>query len=405
MTQQSGKLITRTPDKPQYLTKLPGAPEGEYVLFGYNSRFERFDPAVEQLILTLEKDGQWRAVVYARLTAGAPSMPQDSRTEAPASVGPARARFVISVPDKKVWSWYLPNTPANQEEYHWTVKVTNGGKSYSLGFSLYKRAGQKPASGTLAELLNAGQVNLWSSTEDGASVIEGDVRIRAEGNSVVVMINDRKLLAQLFSTRPAVVAFESGLPGETNVTTRIVAVTYEGASATAAERSTPDSELIQGAWKGVSAKVQGQQLPELVFKTVGPTITFAGNKVNWKADPSPEGKKLFSGALANFSLDGVFHLDPTKSPKTIDLTLLGQNPKTPLGTRAPRALLGIYKLEGDSLELCIAIDPEHAEERPSKFESIPGKAIIHVKLKRVPAGTPAKKAGEGRTLKGTQEKR
>src|SRR4029077_4370172 len=133
------------------------------------------------LILMLE-DGQWRAVGYSRLAAGAPSAPPDTHADVPALVGPAQARFVIPVPDKKVWSWYLPNTPANQEEYRWTVKVANNGKSYGFGFSLYTRGGQKTASGTLAQLLNAGQVNLWSLTKAGGSVIEGDVRIHAEGN-------------------------------------------------------------------------------------------------------------------------------------------------------------------------------------------------------------------------------
>jgi|GEM_PF-6478256 len=692
LTQQSGKLESRTPAKPQYLSALPGAPDGEFVLFGYNSRFERFDPAVEQLILMLEKDGQWRAVGYQRLAVGAPSAPQNTPANGPAVVGQARARFVIPVPDKKVWSWYLPNTPANQEEYRWTVKVANNGKSYGFGFSLYKRGGQKPARGTLAQLLNAGQVNLWSLTKAGGSVIEGDLRIRAEGSSVVVLINDRKLLAQLFSTRPAVVEFESALPGDQRVSTQIVAVTYEDASATAGQGSksdhdflqgtwkgiagmamgqrmadeqvkqvvvkftgdtmevtqpwkdpqgkqggkgnfvldpskTPkqitvtadaaenfavmqgiysldgdtlricmsdprhgpitefggrvglditlrreatssapaavpgqepgwvqlfngndltgwkaykavwkirdgailadaagdielerkiagnfhirfqvkltrgfglirfhspdnncnwtlrlyrgaeshqvsgqltkdstgltggydgladlnewfpleivakdksvtafangkwamfiqdpkhlppdghirfsilangnamalrdieikelrpiaeqqsDQQLIQGTWKAVSASVQGQQMPESIIKAIGPTITFAGSKVTWKANPTPEAKDLLGSKLASFSLEGVFHVDPAKSPRTIDLMVLGSGAKTPLGTPAPRALLGIYKLEGDSLELCVAIDPDHPEERPARFASVPGKFIAHILLKRRP---------------------
>jgi uncharacterized protein (TIGR03067 family) len=146
-----------------------------------------------------------------------------------------------------------------------------------------------------------------------------------------------------------------------------------------------DEEKIQGVWEGVSARVQGQPMPDLFLKTIGPTITFAGNKVTWRANPTPEAKDLFGGMLANFSLDGVFHLDATKSPKTIDLMVLGPNAKTPLGTPAPRALLGIYRLDGDTLEMCIAVDPEHPEDRPGKFESIPGKFIAHVVLKRVSA--------------------
>jgi uncharacterized protein (TIGR03067 family) len=150
-----------------------------------------------------------------------------------------------------------------------------------------------------------------------------------------------------------------------------------------------DHEQIQGTWTGVSADMHGQQLPNVVVKAIGPTVTFADGKVKWNANPSPEAKVALGPVLGNFNLEGVFHLDPTKSPKTIDLTVLGQNPKTPLGTPAPRALLGIYRLDGDSLEICIAIDPDHAAERPAKFESVPGKFISHMKLRRLPTSSPA----------------
>jgi uncharacterized protein (TIGR03067 family) len=149
-----------------------------------------------------------------------------------------------------------------------------------------------------------------------------------------------------------------------------------------------DHEQIQGTWTGVSADMHGQKLPDVVVKAIGPTVTFVDGKVKWNANPSSEAKELLGPVLGNFNLEGIFHLDPTKSPKTIDLTVLGQNPKTPLGTPAPRVLLGIYRLDGDSLEICIAIDPDHTAERPTKFESVPGKFISHMKLRRQAASSP-----------------
>jgi uncharacterized protein (TIGR03067 family) len=148
-----------------------------------------------------------------------------------------------------------------------------------------------------------------------------------------------------------------------------------------------DQQAIQGTWKAVAGDFQAKQIPDLVIDAVGPTVTFADDKLTWKANPTPEAKDLFGGLLSNFHPEGVFHLDPTRSPKSIDMTVLGQDITSPIGTKLPRALLGIYKLDGESLEICIAIDPEHAEERPTKFESIAGKFIGHFKLKRQPTAT------------------
>jgi uncharacterized protein (TIGR03067 family) len=149
-------------------------------------------------------------------------------------------------------------------------------------------------------------------------------------------------------------------------------------------REKSDYQLIQGTWKGVSVSAYGQTFPDLIFEVVGPTITFAADKVTWKANPALKDKDL-ANAFAKFALDGVFHLDPTKSPRAIDLTVLGKDPKTPLGTPAPRAILGIYRLDGDKLELCVVADPDRAEERPTTFATAPGKNIIHLTLKRVPS--------------------
>src|SRR5262249_19612868 len=152
---------------PRYSTApAVGLPEGEYVLFGYDSRFERMDPAVEQLVLVLEKDGQWRTVFYARLMSDTPPT-ENVRSQGPAVVGPGQAKFIIPVPEKERWSWYLAKTPANEEEYHWQVNVKNNGKSYGFGFSLYKMGGRKQASGSLQELLSAGQSNVWGAGKDG----------------------------------------------------------------------------------------------------------------------------------------------------------------------------------------------------------------------------------------------
>ncbi len=235
------------------------------------------------------------------------------------------------------------------------------------------------------------------------------LEVLARGNHIQLRV-DGKLTADYVDEartyRRGHIALQKWSSAVTTVQFRKVEIKQLPPAGAAATRS--DQEAIQGTWIGVSADVQGQQVPELVLKAVGPTVTFAEDKVTWKASPAPEAKDVFA-ALAKFSLEGVFHLDPAKSPRTIDLTVLGPNARTPLGTPAPRALLGIYRLDGDSLEICTAIDPEHAEERPSKFESAPGKFVVHIKLRRQtppaggadPAAVPALRdlvAAKGRAL-------
>jgi uncharacterized protein (TIGR03067 family) len=143
-----------------------------------------------------------------------------------------------------------------------------------------------------------------------------------------------------------------------------------------------EKERMQGTWRAIAATIQGAQMPDLVLQAIGPTVTFRGDKVTWKATPTPEAKQLFGERLSQFHPEGVFHLDASKSPKTIDFTVLGPGTRTPLGTPVPRALLGIYRLDGERLEFCIAIDPEHAAERPKQFDSKGGKFLAHVVLKR-----------------------
>jgi WD40 repeat protein len=177
------------------------------------------------------------------------------------------------------------------------VKVTNNGKSYSFGFSLFKRRDQKPASGTLQELLNAGQSNLWGTNKDGgASAIEGDVRVSAEGNNVVITIDDTKLRAQLFSSRPPVVEFESALPGEEKVSTRTVAVTYEDAPESGGEIVTSNPRLLKTIEN--SDRINGGYIRALGYSPDGSSLIAANHNLT-AFDPAT-GKSRFQEELKSF---------------------------------------------------------------------------------------------------------
>src|SRR5207249_660550 len=122
-----------------------------------------------------------------------------------------------------------------------------------------------------------------------AAAVEGEVRVRAEGNHVVVTIEDKKLLAQLFSSKPTVVEFESALPGEEKVATRIVPITYENTSATAAQGPKSDQDLLQGTWRGIAGMAMGQRLPDADVKQV--IVKFNGDTMETPPSPGNKGGK------------------------------------------------------------------------------------------------------------------
>jgi hypothetical protein len=59
-----GKVLTRKLKTSKYAAKLPGAPEGQYVVLRYESSFEKLSTAVETVVPMLDKDGKWRVSGY-----------------------------------------------------------------------------------------------------------------------------------------------------------------------------------------------------------------------------------------------------------------------------------------------------------------------------------------------------
>lgn len=59
-----GALKSRTLKSATPATKLPGAPEGEYVVFQFDSIYEQSAAAAELVTAVLEKDGSWRVAGY-----------------------------------------------------------------------------------------------------------------------------------------------------------------------------------------------------------------------------------------------------------------------------------------------------------------------------------------------------
>ena len=59
-----GELLSRKVKSKQLVEKLPGAPDGKYVVIQYDATFQNKASAVETVTPMLDPDGQWRVSGY-----------------------------------------------------------------------------------------------------------------------------------------------------------------------------------------------------------------------------------------------------------------------------------------------------------------------------------------------------
>jgi len=59
-----GKLVSRKLKSREYQEKLPGAPDGKYVVIQFDTVFEHKSSAVETVTPMLDPDGHWRVSGY-----------------------------------------------------------------------------------------------------------------------------------------------------------------------------------------------------------------------------------------------------------------------------------------------------------------------------------------------------
>ncbi len=59
-----GAVASRIAKSSEYSTKLPGAPDGEYVILNFDTAFVNKQTVVETVVLRKEPDGLWRVSGY-----------------------------------------------------------------------------------------------------------------------------------------------------------------------------------------------------------------------------------------------------------------------------------------------------------------------------------------------------
>jgi uncharacterized protein (TIGR03067 family) len=127
------------------------------------------------------------------------------------------------------------------------------------------------------------------------------------------------------------------------------------AAATAAEQP-DDQRLLTGTWKPTEASLGDNKIDMMVLEMA--TVVYEGDK--------------YTITIGDKVERGSFTLDPTKSPKTMDIfpTEGDNNGKT---------LLAVYLLDGDKLTICYSLTPT---VRPDDFQPS-SNTLLLVKFQRV----------------------
>jgi uncharacterized protein (TIGR03067 family) len=117
---------------------------------------------------------------------------------------------------------------------------------------------------------------------------------------------------------------------------------------------------LQGTWEATKITFNGDEVSEDDTGKISLTI---------KGDSAAVGaNKKIKGEYGKVKLK----VDPSVTPKTIDVSVAR-------GDKKGVKLEGIYKLEKDTLTLCIKV---LGTERPDKFESPAGESIALVVMKK-----------------------
>lgn len=133
-----------------------------------------------------------------------------------------------------------------------------------------------------------------------------------------------------------------------------------GTGTRAGDKADMEKELkkFQGVWTVDSLESGGKKIPAETMKDM--TLSCEGDKYTVK-----NGKDVIQV--------GIQKLDPSKSPKTLDATVIEGYGK---GEVKP----GIYEIDGDTLKVCF---DEAGKKRPTEFKTADGSQTTLVVYKRV----------------------
>ena len=140
------------------------------------------------------------------------SAPQalSERQQWSAYVTATEAEFVFPVDAEQTWRWNLTETPAQQDEYLWSVRIP-AGESYEFQIYSEKEERDRPAEGDLKALLGTTFHAIFRGVD---SVPEEDLSVEGtvEANSLILTVTGPEL-PTVFASHPQEATFEVITPG------------------------------------------------------------------------------------------------------------------------------------------------------------------------------------------------
>jgi uncharacterized protein (TIGR03067 family) len=245
-----------------------------------------------------------------------------------------------------------------------------------------RRARRLAAAALLFVAALAAGVVLYVQTDRGELILEADDQVALTVNKAGVKVRDpdsnREYLLQVGRRDLRTGEYQvevAELPKGLEFSARHFTLKRGGqVTLTVRVRVKKDEELLQGTWRPVSVEFQGRPIFDDVKVPAPASLTFKEDRVRWNLNPASP----LAAVVAALHPNGIFHLHADRKPKAIDLSVLGKVGKT---------LLGIYRLEGDTLTVCMCGDPTSPEDRPTEFATRPGRVIGLMVLKREPDKT------------------
>ena len=126
-----------------------------------------------------------------------------------------------------------------------------------------------------------------------------------------------------------------------------------------------DHDGLSGTWRVTSAVAEGKAVPKEEFDRSQVVWTFKNGR-NVSIDSKDFGNQI---------VEDLYIIDPSKTPKTIDITYMGSE-EWLKGSKK----FGIYKLEKGTLTLCLTHKLNVVKEsRPRKFEGNVGVLLLVLK--------------------------